>query len=206
MTTINPIKVGWDYDEPIHPWMTLAHEATIASGLIAAETPRPTIWNAAEHYGIDPETWYGVLDVEVLKGAEGSYLAPLDESVKWELHRLADVGFENHVVTARGHFGTLGHVIRDLTAQHIDREGLPVTSLHFAENKVDTVNELHLDYFIDDGAHNYEALAEGCPNTVVYLLDRPWNQKIAVPSARRLSTIEEYVDLILSNHVAVLPR
>ena len=202
MTTT--IKVGWDYDEPIHPWMYLAHKTTIDAGLIPADHPMPNVWDAAKHYGIDPEVWYKAIDAEVLKGVDGSYLAPLDEAVKWELHRLADAGFENHVVTARGHFGNLGHVIRDLTEQHIDREGLPVTSLHFALDKVKTVNELGLDYFIDDGAHNYEAIAEGCPDTAVYLLDRPWNRSLRVPPARRLYTITEYVDRILANHAVTV--
>lgn len=204
--SIVPIKVGWDYDEPIHPWMDLAHKTTIDAGLIPADTPMPTIWDAAQHYGVDPEVWYEALDVEVTKGVDGSYLAPLDESVKWELHRVADAGFENHVVTARGSFGNLGGIIRDLTQQHIDREGLPITTLNFAKSKVAVINELGLDYFIDDGAHNYEEIIEGCPNTEAYLLDRPWNQSLVVPPARRLYSVTEYVDLVLAKHARVLVR
>ena len=29
MMTLIPIRVGWDYDEPIHPWYDLAHEASL---------------------------------------------------------------------------------------------------------------------------------------------------------------------------------
>lgn len=198
---INTIKVGWDYDEPVHPWMDLAHKTTIAAGLIPEDTPMPTIWDAAKHYGIEPEVWYEALDVEVLKGVDGAYLAPLDEDVKWQLHRLAEAGFENHVVTARGSFGNLGHIIRDLTEQHIDREGLPVTSLHFEKDKPKVINDLGLHYFIDDGVHNYVAIEENCPGTEVYLLDRPWNQDCT--TQRRLHSIEEYADLILRKHAPV---
>lgn len=200
--SVIPIKVGWDYDDVLFPWYDLAHAANIAAGTAKPEH-EPTSWAPHETYGITLEEWVRVLDDEVLKGLDGMYGTPLDEYRKWQLHRLAQDGHENHIVTARGSFGDLGAHVIELTKTSIDREGLPIQSLNFGRDKVDIVNRLGLDYFLDDAPHNYEALVEGCPNTEVYLLDARWNQDLVVPEDRRLFDIEEYVDLILLKHARV---
>lgn len=196
------VKVGWDYDEPVFPWYRLAHAASLEAG-IALPEHEPTSWAPHEHYGCTLEQWVEVLDNEVLKGQGGMYAFPIDETTKWQFHRLANAGMENHVVTARGSLGSLGEIIKDLTRAQIDREGLPVTSLTFNKKKAEVVNSLGLDYFIDDAPHNYEDLVENCPNTEVYLLDATWNTDLVVPEGRRLFSAEEYVDVILRKHATV---
>ena len=200
--SVTPIKVGWDYDEPICKWYDLAHKASIEAG-IALPEHEPTSWTPHETYGVTLEQWVEVLDNEVLKGDGGMYAAPLDENTKWQLHRLADAGHENYIITARGSFGTLGHLVRDLTLRQIEREGLPVVDVRFAHDKVEAINDLRLNYFIDDAPHNYEPIAKYCPNTEVYLLDERWNRDFEVPEGRRLFSIEEYVDIILAKHAVV---
>jgi hypothetical protein len=203
--TIIPIKVGWDYDEPICKWYDLAHKASLEAG-IALPHHEPTSWAPHETYGVTLEEWVRVLDDEVLKGDGGMYGAPLDDHTKWQLHRVADMGFENHIITARGSFGQLGDLVKELTLRQIEREGLPVTSVTFNRDKVGVVNELGLDYMIDDAPHNYEPIVAGCPNTETYLLDERWNRDLVVPEGRRLFSVEEYVDIILSKHARVLVR
>lgn len=196
------IKVGWDYDDVLHPWYDGAHTASLAAG-IALPHHQPTSWAPHETYGVTLEEWVRVLDDEVLKGMDGMYGVPLEESRKWQLHRLDNAGIENHIVTARGSFGELAETVKDLTVQHIEREGLPVTSLHFSKSKPTVVNDLGLHYFIDDAPHNYEDLIANCPNTEVYLLDATWNQDLVVPEGRRLFSAEEYADVILLQHASL---
>lgn len=201
--SILPIKVGWDYDEPICKWYDLAHKASLEAG-IALPEHEPTSWDPAiDTYGVPREVWVRVLDDEVLKGQGGMYAAPLSEFTKWQLHRLHTAGFENHIVTARGSFGELGDLVKELTLQQIEREGLPVASVTFNKQKSTVVNELGLHYFIDDAPHNYEDLVANCPNTEIYLLDERWNQDLVVPEDRRLTSVEEYVDIILRRHASV---
>jgi hypothetical protein len=197
-----PIKIGWDYDEPIHPWYDLAHQASLAAG-IALPEHEPTSWAPHETYGVTLEEWVEVLDNEVFKGDGGMYMHPLEDRIKWQLHRLDAVGFENHIVTARGSLGKVGEQVKELTRRHIEREGLPVASVNFAHDKVQVINDLGLHYFIDDAPHNYEPIVAGCPNTEVYLLDERWNRDFEVPEGRRLFSIEEYVDIILAKHATV---
>lgn len=196
------IKVGWDYDEPIFKWYDLAHKASLEAG-IALPEHEPTSWAPHETYGCTLDEWVKVLDDEVLKGDGGMYAAPLDEITKWQLHRLADVGIENHIVSARGSFGELGDRVKELTLRQIEREGLPVASVNFAKDKVPIVNKLGLDYFVDDAPHNYEALVRGT-NARVFLLDERWNQDLVVPAGMRLYSVEEYVDLILADQAALV--
>lgn len=198
---ITPIRIGWDYDEPIHPWYDLAHQASLDAG-IALPEHEPTSWAPNETYGCSLEEWVAVLDNEVLKEEGGMYRAPLDQGVKWQLHRLAMLGFENHIVTARGSFGVHGDRVRAITSEQIEREGLPVTSVTFNKNKSEVVNSLGLDYFIDDAPHNYEDLVANT-SAEIYLLDERWNQDLVVPEGRRLFSIEEYVDIILHKHATV---
>jgi hypothetical protein len=185
--TIIPIKVGWDYDEPICPWYDLAHQASLDAG-IALPEHEPTSWTPHETYGCTLEEWVEVLDNEVLKSEGGMYRHPLDQDVKWQLHRVALAGFENHIVTARGSFGENGERVKELTRQQIEREGLPVTTVTFNKNKAEVVNSLGLDYFIDDAPHNYEDLVANT-DAEIYLLDERWNQDLVVPEDRRVRAI-----------------
>jgi hypothetical protein len=199
---IGTIKVGWDYDEPIFKWYDYAHRASIEAG-IALPEHEPTGWAPHETYGCTLEEWVEVLDKEVLKREGGMYAAPLDEFTKWQLHRLHTAGFENHIVTARGSLGDLGHLVKDLTLRQIEREGLPVASVTFNKDKPAAINELGLQYFIDDAPHNITPIFEQCPNTEAYLLDERWNRDTVVPEGRRLYSVEEYVDIILAKHATV---
>lgn len=198
---IGTVKIGWDWDDIIFPWYHLAHQVSLAAG-IALPEHEPTSWAPYEHYGCTPDEWYAVLDKEVIKGADGMYLHPLEDDNKWQLHRAASAGFENHVVTARGSFGTLGHHVKELTRTQIDREGVPVRSLTFSKKKSDVVNDLGLQYFIDDAPHNYIDLVDNT-NADIYLLDQPWNQDCKVATGHRLFSVEEYVDIILRKHATV---
>lgn len=199
---IGTIKIGWDWDDVVFPWYRLAHKASVAAG-IALPDHEPTSWAPFEQYGCTADEWYRVLDDEVLKGAEGMYLHPLEEDIKWQFHRLDQAGFENHVVTARGSFGTLGHHVKELTQMQIDREGVPVKSLHFGHDKPEIINRLGLHYFIDDGPHNFGPIYERCPNTTVYLMNQSWNQDLVVPEGRRLYSVEEFADIVLHEHAVV---
>lgn len=199
--SIIPIKVGWDYDEPVFKWYDLAHQACIEAG-IALPEHEPTSWAPHETYGVTLEEWVEVLDNEVLKGEGGMYSAPIDEYTKWQLHRVHAAGHKNYIVTARGSLGDHGDRVKELTLHQIEREGLPVEDVIFSPEKGTVVRDLGLDYFIDDRPLHWQEVnaIETCE---VYLLDERWNRDFRVPEGRRLNSVEEYVDIILLKHAHV---
>lgn len=62
--------------------------------------------------------------------------------------------------------------------------------------KADIAQGLRADYVIDDKAGNVLAVYYQCPNTSVYLLDRPYNQldfRVAGRAIRRVQTVRDFL-------------
>lgn len=192
------IRVGFDYDEPIFPWYDYAHDASVAAGLTSSDAPPPTRWDPHSQYGCTIDEWFAVLDREVEKGDEGMYMRPCKaSSVEW-VNRLYDGGYEVYLITARGSFGTLGHVIKDLTKRQIEREGIKNHGLYFAPDKMEVIRDLRLDYFIDDRPKHFaEAMEAGAD---AYLLDERWNRDFEVPYSKRVYSVPEFARRIVRRH------
>lgn len=194
------MRIGWDFDEPIFKWFDAAHNACLDAGLADPEMPYPTKWAPYEEYGCTKEEWVAVIDRQVMRGSRGFYGSPIDPEAVALLKRLDSLGYENHIVTARGQFGTLGPVIKTLTREQVYRAGIPHESLTFTKEKGEVAAYLGLDYFIDDSLPNFwDVLGAGVDT---FLLDCPWNRddEIVVPEGRRLASAEEYVNLIIDRH------
>lgn len=202
------VRVGYDFDEPIYPWYDLAHKASLAAG-IALPEHEPTSWAPHETYGCTLEEWVAVLDAEVLN-PKGMYCQPFQPGVVDSIKRLYNRGYEIHIVTARGSFGT-NHEIRErikrITQSSIIREGLPHTTLNFAKEKVSVYKRLGLDYFLDDAPHNFQPMLEAGCN--VFLLDERWNQNVDeefYPFGRRVHSTEEYNQMIMDREQLERPN
>lgn len=204
------INVGYDFDEPIFKWYDLAHQASVKAG-IALPDHEPTSWAPHETYGCSLEDWVAVLDNEVLTG--NMYHQPFDQDALESVKEIYSNGFNVHVITARGSFGSNDEVrkkIRQVTKSEIIRQGLPFNSLLFAKDKVPVAKRLELDYMLDDAPHNFWPLLEAGVN--VFLLDERWNRedtsvtpfvageypKPGDPAGRRLFSTRQYGELILA--------
>lgn len=188
------IKIGFDYDEPIFPWYTYAHQASLRAG-IALPEHEPTSWAPHETYGCTLEEWIAVLDAEVQKGYDGMYGLPCDPDAVAAVRKAHCMGFEVHIITARGSLGQYGDEIKRLTKSQKIREGIPGT-LHFAPDKFEVIRDLGLDYFIDDRPKHYEESVRAGADT--YLLDATWNKDTDVPYGRRVYSTPEYVARIMA--------
>jgi hypothetical protein len=202
------IKVGFDYDEPIFPWYDYAHDVAVAAGLTRAEDPPPTAWDPHSHYAalrkergepeVTPQDWYDALGTEIAKGLEGMYGRPPKAESVAAIRKLYRLGYEVHLVTARGSFGKQGQLIKRMTRTQVIREEIPNDGLHFAKDKTKVIRDLGLDYFLDDRpVHYLEAVDAGAD---VYLLEERWNKDFDVPYEKRVKTTAEYVDLIVKKH------
>jgi hypothetical protein len=112
------------------------------------------------------------------------------------LHRIADAGHEIHIVTDRS-FGTddaSQRMTREWAAEH----DLPYTSLSFSRDK--TV--VPTDVFVEDKLENYDALTAA--GRVVYLIDRPWNQVPGGDDRRRVGSISDFADAVVSGEAEAL--
>lgn len=192
------IKVGIDYDEPIFRWYDNAHEVSVAAGLARAEDSPPTSWDPHSTYGCTLEEWVEVLDAEVDKGLDGMYGRPVIPESVTAIRRLYSLGYEIHLITARGSFGAKGERIKELTRQQVIRAGIPNDGLHFAHDKVPICQELGIDYFIDDRPKYYEDLTKA--GIACYLLDAPWNQDMDVPVFKRVSNLTDFTNRVVLHH------
>lgn len=198
------VKVGFDYDEPIFPWYDYAHEASIAAGLTEPDAPPPTVWDPHSVYGCTLEEWYAVLDAEIERGIHGMYGRPVHRQVVEDMRRMYERGYEIHIVTARGQFGSKGAQIKRLTKRQLIAEQIPYTSLTFSDNKAKVIRELGLDYFIDDRDRYYlEAQEAGAEP---YLLDAGWNRDFEVPKDRRVYSTSEYIGKVMDIEQLTRPK
>lgn len=190
------IKVGFDYDEPVFPWYDYAHKVSVEAGLTSPDAEPPTRWDPHSHYGCTLEEWVAVLDAEVDKGVHGMYGWPVKHTAADAIRKLYSMGYEVHIITARGQFGEKGETIKRLTRSQLLREKIPYTSLHFSREKHIEAEEIGLDYFIDDRPDYVEAVRE--VGVEAYLLDERWNQDHETDF--RVYSTSEYVERILGRH------
>jgi 5'(3')-deoxyribonucleotidase len=181
--------IGVDIDDVLHPWYATAHELCVAAGITNGATP--TGWAPHESYGVDIDTWADVLSEATLNG--GLYDVPPIPGAVESLRRMMFSGHRIHLVTARG-FMTHGYLIRKHTVDWLEEFAVPHQTLTFTKDKVSVANELDLDYFIDDGVHNFQALEIEAPDTKTYLLTAPHNRDFYTPF--RLETMNEFAELV----------
>lgn len=199
---LSHLDIMLDIDDVLHPWYAPVHDACREAGLHSMPGPG-TMWKMHEEYGVPVEQWVAVVDQ---LATDGLYLRPPEEQTMTDVRRLHWAGARIHLVTARG-FMARADEIRAWTHQWVEEYAVPHTTLTFAKDKVQAMQEIldpecdgyrrTFDYALDDGWHNYEVLdSAGVP---VYLLNQPHNQ--TAPATRRVDTVGEFVDLIFQEHL-----
>jgi hypothetical protein len=184
--------IGVDIDDVLHPWSTIVHDLCYAAGLHDG-SPYEGGWKMFEHYGCTEEEWGEVIGRAIEEG--GLYDAPpIPEAVEG-LRRLKWLGHRIHLVTARG-FLAGGEEIKRQTELWVPEYAVPCDSLTFSKDKAAVANELGLDFFIDDGVHNFEAIQQDAKNCEPYLLSAAHNRDYWTPF--RLETMDEFVELVIA--------
>lgn len=187
--------IGVDIDDVLHPWFLTAHELCVAADITNGVVP--TTWRMSDEYGCDKDVWVKVLEQATKEGT--LYGVPPIPGAVEALRRLYFAGHRIHLVTARGTAAWQSPSeqkrIHHQTANWADEYAVPHEGLiHFESDKPRVARELGLDFFIDDGVHNFEALAMETDGCEVYLMTAPHNRDYWTPF--RLETMDEFVEVV----------
>jgi 5'(3')-deoxyribonucleotidase len=187
--------IGVDIDDVIHPWYDTAHALSEAAGITNGVTP--TTWRMADEYGCDIDVWAKVLDDATMAGTLYG-VPPIPGRVE-ALRRLHFEGHRIYLITARGTAAwqtpEQRYEIRRQTAEWVAEFAVPHVSLTFASNKALVAVDNELDYFIDDGVHNFQDLEMFAEKCQTYLMTAPHNGDFFTPF--RLGDMDEFADLII---------
>lgn len=187
--------IGVDVDDVLHPWFLTAHELCVAAGITNGVTPKT--WRMADEYGCDKDVWVKVLERATKEGT--LYGVPPIPGAVEALRRLLFLGHRIHLVTARGTAAWQSPEekaeIHRQTEAWGEEYAVPHDTLTFASDKAKVAVDNDLDYFLDDGVHNFQDLEVGAPRCQTYLLTAPHNGDFYTPF--RLETVSEFADLVI---------
>lgn len=175
--------VAYDFLEAMSDWMVNRlgfHGCTVDN---AAHS-----WAFYEGWGLTEKEFVKVFAAGVNKGfifRHGMVLDAADVAT-WVLRR---AGHSIHIVTDRS-IGKPG-VAAEATRNWLTRHDFQYDTLTFTADKT----SVKTDMFVDDRLENYDAL--DAAGVEVYLVNRRWNQ-VPGDSRRRVSSIQEFVDIVLT--------
>lgn len=190
------VDVMVDIDDVIAPWFVSVDERCAEAWDPEGKLGPCNVWSMWEHYGRTQEEWGSVVESAISHGLYTT-VDPIPGSVEG-LNRLRWFGHRVHMVTARG-FMANAQNIRRWTPEYLQRFGAGYDTLTFAKDKVKAQAALGLtyDYAIDDGGHNYDALADAGVN--VYLCKAPHNGEHR--ASQRVDSLWDFANLVLEETV-----
>ena len=198
-------RVGFDIDDVLISWYVRAHEACKLAGI--TNGVEPTTWRPHDEYEIPVEDWLAVLETVTLDGSLYLNHGPDEDAVR-ALRSLIFDGHEVHLITARGSGSFSGHdrLIKRHTIRWLERYAVPYKTLSFTRQKGARAKELRLDWFLDDNEDNFRDVSQALDydsnvrimgsQSRSILLTRPWNQGVATFPDQRVSSVQQYVDII----------
>jgi hypothetical protein len=179
------MRVGFDVDGVLYNWHASLRQFL---GFDLDRAPDPTAWHFHEQWGVTKEELGRAAMDGVDAGVVLTWGVPLP-GAKETMDRIKALGHTIHIVTDRS-AGEPGNA-QAATIKWLHAHDLPYDTVTFARDKTIA----NVDMFIDDKLDNYDALQMA--GTLVYLLDRPWNQQEdAWPFRRRIFSLEQYGDII----------
>lgn len=182
------IKVGFDSDGVIYNYVLAFHSyLRDFCGMSDLDVElKADQWNWFEkHLGITTEQYKEFHERGVQAGEIFWKGVLLDPGIPDQMQRLLDAGHEVNIVTYR-----LGEKAEEGTFFFLAENKIPFTQVIFSKDK--TV--IHNDFFLEDNLDNYDSL--DAAGVEVYLLDCPYNH-VENDNRRRVSSVKEYVDIIL---------
>jgi hypothetical protein len=184
-----------DIDDVYAPWFHTVDQECVR---LWGESPKGPCdnWHMWEHYERTQREWTAAVIGAVATGLYTS-VDPIPGSVEGG-NRLLWFGHRLHFVTARGFMANAKN-IRRWTPEWLDSIGAGRTTLTFAKDKVAAQAELGVtfDYAIDDGGHNYDALADAGVN--VWLCEAPHNKNHR--ASQRIGSMWDFSTMVLEETV-----
>lgn len=178
---------GVDLDGVCGDYTAAFREVVAADrGIDPADLPAERSWSFRE-WGIDtPEEFDRLHRLAVLEHHIFRTMPAMDGAAE-VLWRLSDAGVWIRVITHRLYVNW-GHAVAVAdTVAWLDRVGIPYRDICFLGAKP----EVDAHCYVDDAAHNIEALREAGNHVIVY--DAPYNQGVEGPRARSWDDVEELV-------------
>lgn len=186
------LRIGFDLDGVVYDFRKAMSEFLVASG-----RPECTLDAAAPHWDFF-EGW-GLALPEYLDayraGVDAGYVLRVGDPFPGCVEatsRLAEAGHSIHIVTDRS-VGTEPGVASRHTAAWLAEHGFVFQSLTFSSDKT----AVPTDFFIDDRWENYEARQKAGQDC--HLLTRPWNIDRGDETTQRVTSVEEFVDIVLGS-------
>lgn len=162
-------------------------------GIDPESLPLERSWDFIE-WGFDPGDYDRIHKVAV---TEYDMIAtmPVIDGAADALWRLSDAGIWIRIITHRLYVNWAHHRAVGDTAAWLDRNRIPYRDLCFLGAKP----EVQADAYIDDAAHNIEALREA-GNTVI-VFDQPYNRHLDGLRARDWSEVESIVAELVTDQI-----
>lgn len=195
MSTTRRLRVGMDLDGVNYDFAASLGRFLLSTGYPADLMTDPMRWEFYRDWGMTDVEFVAACNAGVDAGIvfrTGGTLPGAADA--WR--RIRAAGHEIHSVTDRA-FGT-GDKSEQNTIEWAAEEGLLYDSLTFSADK--TV--VPTDVFVEDKLENYDALTAA--GRVVYLIDQPWNRIPGGDTRRRIASISDYADSIVSGEAAAL--
>jgi 5'(3')-deoxyribonucleotidase len=158
-------------------------------GIPVDQLPLQDTWDFASwHFGPDE---FDIMHRRAVLDHRMFRTMPAIEGCAEALWRLSDAGVWIRVITHRL-FTNWGHAVAVAdTVAWLDDHGIPYRDLCFLGQKP----EVEADAYVDDAAHNIEALRRAGNDVIVF--DQPYNRAVAGPRATGWEDVERLVlDLV----------
>jgi hypothetical protein len=183
------LRVGKDLDGVQYDFAASVRATLLAEGYPAWKMTDPQRWEFYLDWGLTTKEFLAVCHRGVDAGIifrQGGALPGVADAAR----RIKAAGHEIHVVTDRT-FGSPGASERN-TIEWAAEVGCLYDSIHFSPDKTIVAT----DVFVEDKLSNYDDLTAA--GTMTFLIDRPWNQVPGGDNRRRIASITEFADTILS--------
>jgi hypothetical protein len=193
------LRVGLDLDGVVYDFRKALSDFLVASGrrecTLDAALPH---WDFFEGWGLNVSEYLDLYREGVDAGQVLRVGEPYAGSVE-ATERLARAGHTIHIVTDR-FIGSEPGISQRHTEAWLEEHQFVYHSLTFSSDK--TV--VPTDFFIDDRYENYLARVQGGLNC--HLLTRPWNADLGDTSTQRVTSLAEFVGLVLDAAVSPIDR
>lgn len=135
----------------------------------------PTCWTFPEHYGYSDDVVKAVW--ARIKASETFWteLHPMPDMATFRAMLPAIAGDDVWFVTDRP-----GAASKQQTIAWLSAHGIRSPEVIISADKGGVARQLCLDFYVDDRGENVKSVEDAAPLTTVVLIDRPYNQHVAV--------------------------
>lgn len=193
------LRIGFDLDGVLYDFRKALSDYLVASGRVECSLDRALPhWDFFEGWGLTLDEYLALYRAGVDEGFVLRVGEPLPGTLE-EIKRVADAGHTIHIVTDRS-IASDPKLPGQLTEAWLLEHGVPFDSLTLSSDKTSVAT----DYFIDDRYDNYVARINA--GMSCHLLTRPWNAELGGADTKRVATVGQFVEEILSAHATTADR